>query len=156
MPTSADYVGLEPAGKLGGMSAQQDAAYGVPEAEWSLVQRAHRAAYLLQKCNARRRGIAWGFTLTTWMRVWLDSGRLPERGRLGHHYCMTRHGDTGAYAPGNVAIKTHRENLGEMARYSVPFGESVPGGRKRVRGPTPQERGNAAMAAWMAAATSGL
>ena len=114
-------------------------AFGVPDAVWQAVDPRWRMAYAVQKSNARRRGIAWEFNLSSWLAVWESSGLLTERGRKLDQYCMARHGDVGPYAPGNVSIKTNQENWDEL---------------NDVHGR--EARGVAAMAAWRARATAGL
>jgi hypothetical protein len=63
--------------------------------------------------NARRRGIPWTLTFDEWWAVWEASGKWPERGRLRGQFCMSRYGDTGAYAVGNVFIQGRCENDSE-------------------------------------------
>lgn len=69
-----------------------------------------RQHYRRQRNNAKVRGIAWEFTFETWMKVWIDSGKWEQRGNRAAQYVMARHGDKGAYAPGNVAIVTAEQN----------------------------------------------
>lgn len=70
-------------------------------------------AYHGQRVQAGRRDIAWEFTFETWWKVWTESGKWAQRGRHRDEYVMSRHGDRGPYAPGNVRICTSQENLAE-------------------------------------------
>lgn len=70
-------------------------------------------AYLMQRHNARRRGIGFELTFPQWLGLWERSGKLDERGRGANRYCMARFGDAGPYAVGNVKIVTHSENSSE-------------------------------------------
>ncbi len=63
-----------------------------------------------QKDRSIQRGIAWNLTFGQWLKIWIDSGHLNERGCKSHQYCMARKGDEGSYAVGNVTIVTVREN----------------------------------------------
>jgi hypothetical protein len=60
--------------------------------------------------NARRRRVEWALTFEEWWAVWEASGKWPERGRLRGQFCMSRYGDKGAYAPGNVFIQERSDN----------------------------------------------
>jgi hypothetical protein len=71
-------------------------------------------AYLEQTNNSVQRGIQFEFSFAEWQWVWLASGHFDERGRDPEQFCMARHGDTGPYKVGNVAIKTNRENFLEV------------------------------------------
>lgn len=89
--------------------------YGIPMSEAHMLRKMGvTRAYTYQKNNAKHRGIEWRFTLQSWWKVWLDSGRWAERGRGGQRYVMARFGDSGAYEPGNVYICTCGENAKEM------------------------------------------
>jgi hypothetical protein len=63
-----------------------------------------------QRRNARRRGIAWSLTFEEWWAVWDASGKWPQRGKRRGQFCMSRHGDQGPYAAGNVFIQERSEN----------------------------------------------
>jgi DNA-binding XRE family transcriptional regulator len=82
-------------------------------------KRAERA-YIVHRCDARKRGIEWQFTFSTWWWVWDDSGKWNERGRGAGKYVMARHGDLGPYAPANVRICTSAENLLESNARVTP------------------------------------
>src|SRR6478735_7156735 len=73
-----------------------------------------RMAYHSQKSCARRRGIRFTFTFEHWL-AWWRAHEWPRRGRGGDALVMARHGDRGAYAPGNVYVSTFRDN-GRSAR----------------------------------------
>ena len=65
--------------------------------------------------HSKERGIDWNLTFAEWWAIWSASGRWIERGR-GTGYVMARHGDTGAYAIGNVKIIKAKENHSEYIR----------------------------------------
>lgn len=71
-------------------------------------------AWMFQRNAARVRGIEFLLTFDEWLKIWMDSGHLHERGRRRHQYCMSRRGDAGAYVVGNVDIKTVAENVREQ------------------------------------------
>jgi DNA-binding CsgD family transcriptional regulator len=70
-------------------------------------------AYRDQRRSAASRGIEWQFTLPEWWKEWQLSGKWPIRGRGKYAYCMSRKGDNGAYAPGNVSIITISQNCSD-------------------------------------------
>lgn len=72
-------------------------------------------AYTRHRASAGERGIAWEFSLASWWRVWVESGRWGQRGTRTGMYVMARWGDEGPYAPSNVRITTNRVNLQEAA-----------------------------------------
>lgn len=82
-------------------------------------------AFVTQKNNARKRGIAWDFTLWQWWSIWQASGKWSQRGR-GQGYVMCRRGDTGPYAEWNVFIGRATENNSKTKRKlsGLPIGVS--------------------------------
>lgn len=78
--------------------------------------RSLRYDYNLQGRHAVERGIAWEITFEEWLRVWKESGHLNLRGKGVGRYCMSRYGDAGPYAVGNVCIKLLSENSAEGHR----------------------------------------
>lgn len=69
--------------------------------------------YRQHRKNSKRRKIPFLISYDEWMQVWLDSGRLLERGCFKHGYVMARFNDTGPYAVGNVKIILMPENTSE-------------------------------------------
>lgn len=67
-------------------------------------------SFSYQKNSADMRGVPWKMTLAEYHQVWLDSGKMLERGRGKQKYCMARKGDEGAYEIGNVEIITNQQN----------------------------------------------
>jgi len=67
--------------------------------------------YKAQKSNARTRGIPFMLTFEQWMAIWIESGKLDQRGRGAQKFCMCRNNDVGPYEIGNVFIGTGRENV---------------------------------------------
>lgn len=70
-------------------------------------------AYRKQYQAAAIRRIAFGLSFCEWLRVWVDSGKLKERGCRRGQYVMARLKDRGAYRLGNVHIITHADNVRE-------------------------------------------
>lgn len=70
-------------------------------------------AYRNQRDRARMRGIEWAITFPEWWRIWQESGKWAQRGKLGHNYVMARNGDAGPYAVGNVYICTSSQNISD-------------------------------------------
>lgn len=84
-----------------------------------------KTAYQLQKFNCdnkvNRNGkigrydrngdkIEFKLTFEEWLRIWIDSGHLHERGRKKGQYVMSRKNDIGHYEVGNVFIQLCSEN----------------------------------------------
>ena len=61
--------------------------------------------------------IGWEFTFDSWLEVWLQSGKLDQRGTHEGGYVMARKGDIGPYSPDNVDIILHSENISYKATY---------------------------------------
>lgn len=73
-------------------------------------------AYKTQSYGAKKRGIAFLLTFDEWLTIWQDSGHIHERGQGRGLYCMSRPGDAGPYAVGNVKIVEHGENISEWCK----------------------------------------
>ena len=69
--------------------------------------------YTDHKNHAARRRIQFLLTFEEWLKLWIDSGRMHERGTHKGGYVMARFGDKGPYAIGNVRIITQVENQAE-------------------------------------------
>ena len=82
-----------------------------------------RLAFQSQRAKAGHRGILFLLSFDEWLRIWQDSGHLPERGCRRGLYVMARPGDRGAYEVGNVKIIKSGENLSE-AHLGVPKSET--------------------------------
>ena len=67
-------------------------------------------AYLLQRQAAKKRGIDWMLSFEQWLSVWMASGKWDDRGCGVGKYCMSRRGDVGPYAIGNVFIQSSQQN----------------------------------------------
>lgn len=78
-------------------------------------------AFRNQRDRAAERGIGFLLTYEEWLKIWTESGFLVERGRGANKYCMSRHGDIGPYAVGNVKIKTNNDNgtEGSLGRWHL-------------------------------------
>lgn len=73
----------------------------------------YRLQYSWHKYDAIARGIPFAFSYEEWLKVWIDSGHLHERGHKRGQYCMARFNDQGPYAVWNVKIVTCTENISE-------------------------------------------
>lgn len=72
-----------------------------------------RSSFLMQRADAKRRGISFLLTFEEWLTIWLESGKLEQRGKLAGQYVMSRYGDAGPYAVGNVRICLFGDNVRE-------------------------------------------
>ena len=75
-----------------------------------------RSRYRAHKGNAKKRGVVFELTFDEWVKIWIDSGRLQERGQRKGGYVMARFGDKGPYKIGNVKIIKAEENGREYMR----------------------------------------
>jgi hypothetical protein len=73
--------------------------------------------YQQQGHNAHKRGIPFRLSFPEWNRVWEASGHYAQRGKRLGQYVMSRKGDAGPYALGNVVIKTVTDNIKERKRH---------------------------------------
>ena len=74
--------------------------------------------YKQQQSRAVTRKIEWHFTFETWLKKWIDSGKLLQRGRKKDEYCMARFGDTGPYSEANTEIITNGQNHSDFHKYN--------------------------------------
>lgn len=74
-------------------------------------QKSPRGQYINQRDNAKRRHVSWELSYEEWLALWGD--QISLRGRPKDCLCMSRIGDTGPYAAGNVFIQTMSENHSE-------------------------------------------
>lgn len=72
-----------------------------------------KAAYSIQKTNAKARGISWEISFKDWWDIWQQSGKWEQRGTKPEQYCMCRHNDEGPYHVNNVRIDTFSNNAKE-------------------------------------------
>lgn len=61
-----------------------------------------------QKANAKKRNIQFDLTYEQWVEIWGD--KISLRGVGKGKYCMSRIGDRGPYAKGNVEITLFEDN----------------------------------------------
>ncbi len=69
------------------------------------------SAFSAQKINAISNGIEFILTFDEWLFIWLESGKLPERGCRRGQFLMFRKDNIGSYSKDNVEIKTKYNNL---------------------------------------------
>lgn len=72
-----------------------------------------RSSFLTQRGDAKRRGIPFLLTFEEWLAIWIESGKLDQRGKFAGQYVMARYGDIGPYATGNVRICSFGDNVRE-------------------------------------------
>lgn len=70
-------------------------------------------AYGDQKRNAKRRGHTFDLTFAEWQWLWLSSGHWEKRGTGKGQYVMSRKGDKGPYAVGNVFFQRTEDNVAQ-------------------------------------------
>lgn len=70
-----------------------------------------RVRFCAQNSCADDRGIDFALSFGQWLDIWIASGKLLQRGRHRGDYVMARMGDCGPYAPGNVEIILHVDNI---------------------------------------------
>ena len=75
-----------------------------------------RTAFYNHMKRAESHCIGFELTFDQWLKIWLDSGHLAERGNHKGQYGMARFEDKGPYAVGNVKIITTEENLRERKK----------------------------------------
>ena len=68
-------------------------------------------AFRAQKLHAAKRKIPFLLTFAEWLAVWRASRKLSLRGSRRGCYVMSRYGDLGPYALGNVFIQLGRNNI---------------------------------------------
>lgn len=96
---------------------------------YQLLKFAHQR-FQEQRRRARQRGIDWLLTFKEWWGVWTESGKWDERGRSkALSAVMSRYGDVGPYALGNVHITTLSANFIESWE-SAP--NRIHGGRLKI------------------------
>ena len=77
----------------------------------------YRECWLQQRYNTERRSkkadkpFQFLLTFDEWMKIWLESGKLSERGRTRGCYVMSRNNDSGNYEVGNVFIQKFEDNV---------------------------------------------
>jgi len=88
-------------------------------------RRIARAKWQAHRHRADRSSIGFQLTFDEWLTIWLESGHWNERGCHKGQYVMSRRGDTGPYAVGNVFIQTHTMNIKEakIGKKRPPFSE---------------------------------
>jgi len=76
-----------------------------------------KSAYKFQKSYSKRRidrngdPISFELTFDEWLKIWIDSGHLENRGTFSGGYVMARKEDIGPYSKDNVEIILHSDNI---------------------------------------------
>ena len=84
-----------------------------------------RRKWKIHGYSAVTRGIEFQLTFDAWLSIWLESGHWHERGCHKGQYVMSRRGDIGPYAIGNVFIQTTEMNTKDalIGKKMPPFSE---------------------------------
>lgn len=78
-----------------------------------------KSAFWHQRKSAVEHKIEFNLTFDEWLEIWLESGKLPQRGRHKGQYRMFRKGGKGAFSKGNIEIGTgHKPLPDDRNRYS--------------------------------------
>lgn len=75
--------------------------------------RAAKRKFTQHRANAKLRGVDFLLAFDEWWDIWRKSGKWAHRGKRAGQYCMSRFGDEGAYAVGNVFINLTAVNVSE-------------------------------------------
>jgi len=76
----------------------------------------NKIKYEAHRRGANTRNIPFLLSFEEWSNIWEQSGHWEERGKKKGQYCMSRIGDTGPYAVGNVFIQLHSENMSQAQK----------------------------------------
>jgi hypothetical protein len=63
-----------------------------------------RGQFSRQKANAISRGVNWELSFDDWYRIWEDSGKYHERGRLTGQYALVRKNPDVSFNLNNIHI----------------------------------------------------
>lgn len=85
----------------------------------SILKNPYFVAYCTHVCGAATRKVEFLLTFDEWLKIWIDSGQIDNRGTKRGKYVMARFGDQGPYAVGNVKIILHTENIREAHKGKV-------------------------------------
>lgn len=101
-----------------------------PQQYAEITQNGALLRFLQHKHSAAKRSVEFKLSLWDWWCIWRDSGKWAERGQSPSSACMSRKGDVGPYAVGNVFISTNARNCSEA---SAGKGRMPAGVKRRVR-----------------------
>lgn len=76
--------------------------------------------FQVHRASAKERGIAFELSFGEWLQWWKDSGHFHERGKGAGQYVMSRFGDKGPYAIGNIECKLAADNVREAHCKQAP------------------------------------
>lgn len=101
-----------------------------------------RKAFRQQVQNSIRRGIPFLFSFEEWWEWWnAEPGRWEQRGVGKRRLAMARHGDNGAYEPGNVLPLTNSQNASSVDPERIRRGIQRAIAEGRYCGPWKGKRG---------------
>jgi hypothetical protein len=98
-----------------------------------MIPKKAKQQFRQNRAKARRRGIGFTLTLEEWWKVWSDSGNWHKRGRKRGQYVLSRPGDKGPYALGNVRVvlcTVNHRNVSRAVRSTNSKGNKSFTGRK--------------------------
>lgn len=81
--------------------------YGLSLAEYREVPSSAKAAYQQQRKNAKAFGYAWALSLSEWLNIWCESGRLTQRGLGAGKFFLGRINRSKPFQLGNVKVIEH-------------------------------------------------
>jgi len=87
----------------------------------NIMDRKTSMKYHTHKSGAKARGIPFLLSKEEWWDIWQKSGKWDQRGNKRGQYVMSRYGDQGPYAIGNVFIQPQVNNISE-----AHLGKKVP------------------------------
>lgn len=89
-----------------------DFDHGFSEIQLTKVRNdyANQKSQCKNKLDANKNPVKMLLTFSEWLKIWIDSGKLSERGLKKGQYCMCRIDDIGHYEIGNVFIDLHANN----------------------------------------------
>lgn len=76
----------------------------------------NKLKYELHRNGAHRRNIPFLLSFEEWSDIWQQSGHWDLRGKKKGQYCMSRIGDIGPYAVGNVFIQLSSDNMSQAQK----------------------------------------
>jgi len=76
----------------------------------------HDRQYARAKAQAKYRKEDWAFTPESWLKVWVDSGLINQKGHKGPAYVMIKLDKLEAWGPHNCKIVSRYEQLSHQGK----------------------------------------
>lgn len=70
----------------------------------------------LNYCKKKGQEFNFDLTFEQWLKVWVDSGKMDQRGRKAHEYCMSRKDRYKPYTYENMIIVVRRQLCAENTK----------------------------------------